>query len=125
MNAKRRQQQDRRQAVILAYTALKYSELHAIATDGSRSAQERTKALYKAVRGHARITSGGRHTIQIDGTVNGYTLYNLIDTDTGHGLIRLAEDLTTAYYRTAGGKGRNTYSLINAILGPASPYKNI
>ena len=126
MNIKRKQQQDRRQAVIMAYTALKYSELHTIATDGSRSAQERTKALYKAVRGYTRIRDAGSGYIESDGRMMNFTSYNLIDITkeaaTAADLIYLAEDLTQAYYTNAGGRKRNTMDLINAIQGTASPY---
>lgn len=126
---KKKLQQATRQAVIMSYTARKYSELITIATDDSRTAEDRTRAMFKAVRGHARIDPAGSGYISADGYVIDFTLFKLIDTrrepDTAEDLIFLAEDLTQAYYTTAGGrKPRNTPALINAILGPASPYYN-
>lgn len=123
---KKKLQQAQRQAVIMSYTARKYSDLLTIATDATRTAEDRTRAMYKAVRGHARIRDAGSGYIESDGRMMNFTSYNLIDTTkeaaTADDLRYLAEDLTQAYYTNAGGRKRNTMDLINAIQGPASPY---
>ena len=80
--------------------------------------KEVIKKLYSAVGGRVWFQSMGSHSISFEGDVHGYSLWNSVSMRYIKGdLHRLAEDLTMAFYRTNGGQGYNTYSLMDKIKG--------
>ena len=98
----------------------KYRSLIDIADSASdfSSIKEAITKMFDEVGGKVMFEESSRRYVSFSGDVKGHTLWNSVSLDYQQGdLHRLAEDLTMAFYRTNGGKGYNTYTLIDKIKG--------
>lgn len=80
------------------------------------SIKEVITAMFNEVGGKVYFEEVSRRYVSFSGSVKGHSLWNSVSLEYEQAdLHRLAEDLTMAFYRTNGGQGYNTYTLMNAI----------
>lgn len=107
-------------ADLLSSCKEKYRRLIDIADSAGdfSSIKEVITAMYDEVGGKVRFEEVSRRYASFSGSVKGHSLWNSVSLEYEQAdLHRLAEDLTMAFYRTNGGQGYNTYTLMDAIRG--------